>query len=244
MSQPIYGRNAVLELVRTKPEEIEKIYFQFNTDHFKLKEILITAKRHKIAIGKARNTKLAELAKTDKHQGVCALVSPTRYYELDEILNNKRSNHYLFILLDGLEDPHNVGAIVRTAEAAGADGVVVVRNQGAPINAVVSKASAGAVSRMKICKVANLSQTIETLKKHNIWVYGLDMQGQRSCFDIDFKEDVAIVVGSEGKGLRDLVSKRCDDIINIPIVGKVESLNASVSAGVVLYEIVRQRMTS
>jgi len=242
MSQPVYGRNAVLELLRSKPEEVEKIYFQFNTDNNKLKEIMITAKRHKISIGKARNHKLIELAKTDKHQGVCALVSPTRYYDLDDLLEKKRGKRHLFVLLDGLEDPHNVGAIIRTAEAAGSDAVVVVRNQGAPINAVVSKSSAGTVSKMKICKVANLSQTIDTLKKHNIWVYGLDMHGQKPYYDVDFTDDVAIVIGSEGKGLRDLVSKHCDDILNIPIVGKVESLNASVSAAVVLYEIIRQRL--
>ena len=242
MSQSIYGRNAVLELLRTKPDDVEKIYFQFNTDHYKLKEILITAKRHKISIGKARNQKLIELAKTDKHQGVCALVSPTRYYELDDIITQKRGKHRLFVLLDGLEDPHNVGAIIRTAEACGADAVVVVRNQGAPINAAVSKASAGALATMKICKVANLSQTIDTLKKHNIWVYGLDMHGDKSFYDVDFNDDVAIVIGSEGKGLRDLVRKRCDDILSIPILGNVESLNASVSAAVALYEIVHQRL--
>ncbi|ACF14770.1 RNA methyltransferase, TrmH family, group 3 [Chloroherpeton thalassium ATCC 35110] len=243
MSSVVYGRNAVLELIRTRPEEVEKIYFQFNTEQSKLKEILVTAKRHNISIGKARNNRLVELSGTDKHQGVCALVGKVKYFELDEILARPRNSKQLIVILDGLEDPHNVGAIIRTAEAAAVDAVIIPHDSGCPINATVAKTSAGALSHIRLCKVVNLSQTIERLKKHGFWVYGLDMDGEKNYYEIDFNDHCAIVVGSEGKGIRQLVRKNCDALIRLPIAGNVESLNASVSAAIPLYEAMRQRLS-
>ncbi|NTU91227.1 MAG: RNA methyltransferase, partial [Chlorobiaceae bacterium] len=154
--QIVYGRNAVIELLQQKPGSVEKIYLQFNTSHPKLKEILITARRLKIPTGKARMEKLTELAGTAKNQGVCALITSVTYYSLDEVLANPRNTAPLLVILDGLEDPHNVGAIIRTAEAVAADAVIMIEGKGAPVNATVHKASAGALSHMRVCKVKSL----------------------------------------------------------------------------------------
>jgi len=244
MSSVVYGRNAVLELIKKRPEEVEKIYFQFNTEQSKLKEILILAKRNKISIGKARNKRLIEVSGTEKHQGVCAIITKTKYYELDQILERPRNKKQLIVILDGLEDPHNVGAIIRTAEAAAADAIILPHDIGCPINATVGKTSAGAIAHIRLCKVANLSQTIDRLKEYGFWVYGLDMNGEKNYYEIDFNDHCAIVVGSEAKGIRQLVRKHCDDLVRLPIAGNVESLNASVSAAIPLYEAMRQRLTT
>jgi 23S rRNA (guanosine2251-2'-O)-methyltransferase len=240
--QVVYGRNAVTELLQSSPDRIEKIYLQFNTSHSKLKEIVITARRLRIPCGKARLEKLSLIAGTTKHQGVCALISSVRFYGLDEVLQAPRNSAPLLVILQGLEDPHNVGAIIRTAEAAGVDAVVLVEGKGVPVNAAVHKASAGALAHMRVCKVKSLVKCLDLLRDRGFTVVAADMLAERNHTDIDWKVATAVVLGAEGKGIGPEVKKRCDSLVRIPMAGCVESLNVSVAAGVLLYEAMRQRL--
>jgi len=239
----VYGRNAVLELLQKKPESIEKIYFQFNTAHPKLKEIVITARRLKLVTGKARLDKLNQIAGTTKHQGVCALISTVSFYSLDDILAAPRNTFPLLVVLQGLEDPHNVGAIIRTAEAAAADAVVLIEGRGAPVNAAVHKASAGALSHMRLCKVKSLVRTLEYLRERHFRVYAADMDAELNYTETDLKGPTVLVLGAEGSGLSPEAMRHCDSRVRIPIAGCVESLNVSVTAGILLYEAMRQRLS-
>lgn len=242
MSQEIvYGRNAVAELLNANPDRISKIYFQFNTDEKRILELFIKAKQHQISIGKASNQKLGDLAKTNKHQGVVALISDVKMMELDDLLQDEALKPFFFILPDNLEDPHNLGAIIRTAECAGATAILLPKDNAIPINSTVHKTSAGAVSHARLCRIGNVAQTIERLKKHGIWVVGTDAKAKKNYTEFNFTMNCCIVIGSEGKGMRDLVKKSCDELISIPLLGKTSSLNASVSAAIVMYEVVRQR---
>jgi len=242
MSQEIvYGRHAVAELLNSNPDRISKIYFQFNTDEKRILELFIKAKQHQISIGKASNQKLGDLAKTNKHQGVVALISDVKMMELDDLLQDEALKPFFFILPDNLEDPHNLGAIIRTAECAGATAILLPKDNAIPINSTVHKTSAGAVSHARLCRIGNVAQTIERLKKHGIWVVGTDAKAKKNYTEFDFTMNCCIVIGSEGKGIRDLVKKSCDELISIPLLGKTSSLNASVSAAIVMYEVVRQR---
>jgi 23S rRNA (guanosine2251-2'-O)-methyltransferase len=240
--QVVYGRNAVIELLQSKPESVEKIYLQFNTEHPKLKEIVITARRLKIPCGKARMEKLTLISGTAKNQGVCALISSLNYYTLDEVLAAPRNSSPLFVILEGLEDPHNVGAIIRTAEAVAADAVIMIEGKGTPINASVHKASAGALSHMRVCKVKSLVKTLELLRERGFSVVAADMEAEHNHTDIDWTRPTVLVMGAEGSGLGSETRKRCDRIVRIPMAGCVESLNVSVAAGVMLYEAMRQRL--
>ncbi len=237
----VYGRHAVAELLKTHPDRIAKVYVQINARDKRLLEILITAKRNRISIGKASNQKLSDLAKTNKHQGVVAIASDIQFLEVEDVLNQPRSKPFFLLLLDAIEDPQNLGAIIRTAEAAGVDLIILPRDHSAPINSTVHKAAAGAVSHARIARVTNLAQTIHLLKKKNVWVVGTDVEGKKNYTEFDYTMDVAIVIGSEGKGMRRLVYESCDEIVRLPMFGKTESLNASVAAGIMLYEVVRQR---
>jgi 23S rRNA (guanosine2251-2'-O)-methyltransferase len=184
---------------------------------------------------------LDQLAGSGSHQGVVAVTSSKQYNDLDDLIAFKRADYALIVVLDGVEDPHNLGAILRTADAAGADGVVIPERRAAGITGTVVKSSAGASEHLPIAKVTNIARTLEDLKAQNIWTVGLDERGAQSYESLDYKMDCAIVLGAEGKGLHDLVARKCDFLVSIPMLGKVPSLNVSVAAGVVLYEVVRQR---
>lgn len=240
--QIVYGRNAVIELLQQKPGSVEKIYLQFNTSHPKLKEILITARRLKIPTGKARMEKLTELAGTAKNQGVCALITSVTYYSLDEVLANPRNTAPLLVILDGLEDPHNVGAIIRTAEAVAADAVILIEGKGAPVNATVHKASAGALSHMRVCKVKSLVRCLDLLHDRGFSIAAADMEAEVNHTDLDWTRPTALVMGAEGTGINPEARKRCDSVVRIPMAGCVESLNVSVATGVLLFEAMRQRL--
>jgi 23S rRNA (guanosine2251-2'-O)-methyltransferase len=181
------------------------------------------------------------MAGNNAHQGVVAVTSAKQYSDLDDVLAAKRGRYSLVVVLDGVEDPHNLGAILRTADAAGADGVVIPERRAAGITGAVTKASAGASEHLPVAKVTNISRTLEDLKTNNVWTVGLDERGSQSYDAIDYNMDCAVVLGAEGKGLHDLVARKCDFLVSIPMLGKVPSLNVSVATGVVLYEIVRQR---
>jgi 23S rRNA (guanosine2251-2'-O)-methyltransferase len=181
------------------------------------------------------------LAGSSSHQGVVAVTSAKTYADAEDILAHKRGEHALLVVLDGVEDPHNLGAIIRTADAAGADGVLIPERRATGVTATVAKASAGAVEHLPIAKVTNVARTLEELKSRNLWTVGLDERAPQAYDAVDYATDCALVLGAEGKGLHELVRKRCDFLVSIPMLGHVPSLNVSVAAGVVLYEIARQR---
>jgi 23S rRNA (guanosine2251-2'-O)-methyltransferase len=184
---------------------------------------------------------LDRMAGNAAHQGVVAVTSAKQYSDLDDVVGAKRGRYSFVIVLDGVEDPHNLGAVLRTADAAGADGVVIPERRAAPVTGTVTKASAGASEHLPIAKVTNIARTVEELKERNIWTVGLDERGPADLRRLDYNMDCALVLGAEGKGLHDLVKKKCDFLVSIPMLGKVPSLNVSVAGAVVMYEIVRQR---
>jgi 23S rRNA (guanosine2251-2'-O)-methyltransferase len=172
---------------------------------------------------------------------VVAVTSAKQYNDLADVIAAKRARHSLIVVLDGVEDPHNLGAILRTADAAGANGIVIPERRSATVTGTVTKASAGASEHLPIAKVTNISRTVEELKENNVWTVGLDERAPETYDSLDYNMDCALVLGGEGKGLHDLVKRKCDYLVSIPMLGKVPSLNVSVAAAVVLYEIVRQR---
>lgn len=238
----IEGRNSVLELLESG-KDINKIYIAKGEKHGSINKIISEAKKHKVVITEIEKTKLYKMSQTENCQGVIAIVPPFDYCDVDDILNEaKQKNEKAFIIiLDGIEDPHNLGSIIRTAETAGVHGIIIPKRRSALVNSTVNKTSAGATNFMKIARVNNLNETIEYLKEHDVWVYGTDMNTDRLYYDEDLTGNVAIVIGSEGFGMSRLVKEKCDFLIKIPMKGKITSLNASVSAGIVMYERVRQK---
>lgn len=242
----IFGRNAVLEALRAG-EPLERIYVVHGNEDKALGRILAAAKTAHVHVAGVPRGKFQELEREIGeqvvHQGVIAIRSAAAEKELDDIfaLAASRGEKPFMVLMDEIMDPHNVGAIIRTAECAGAHGVVVLRHHSAPIAGTVAKTSAGAVFHLPIVKVGNLAQTIDILKKENVWIVGAAGDATKSYTQFDYRVAIGIVVGSEGTGLRPLIKKSCDELVKIPLMGQIESLNASVAAGVMLYEVVRQR---
>lgn len=238
----IEGRNAVLELLESE-KDINKIYITKGEKHGSITKIIAKAKQRKIVIIEVEKEKIAQMAQTDAPQGVIAMVPPFNYCEVDEILEyakNKKEKAFILIL-DGIEDPHNLGSIIRTAETAGVHGIIIPKRRAASVNSTVVKTSAGATNFMKVARVNNLNETIEYLKEHDVWIYGTDMSTDKLYYEEDLTGNIAIVIGSEGYGMSRLVKEKCDFLIKIPMKGKISSLNASVSAGIVMYEVVKQR---
>ena len=238
----VEGRNPVMELLESG-KDINKIYVSKGEKHGSITKIIAKAKERKIVIVEIEKDKLNKMAQTENPQGVIALVPPFNYCNVDDILNEAKSkNEKAFILiLDGIEDPHNLGSIIRTAETAGVHGIIIPKRRSASVNSTVNKTSAGATSFMKIARVNNLNETIQYLKDNDVWIYGTDMNTDKMYYDEDMKGNVAIVIGSEGFGMSRLIKENCDFLIKIPMKGKITSLNASVSAGIVMYEVVKQR---
>ena len=197
----------------------------------------------RITISYVEKAKLDLIASTKAHQGVIAYVAAKEYVSLKDIINEaKEKNENPFVIIcDEITDPHNLGSIIRTANAAGAHGVVISKHNAVGLNAVVAKTSAGAVEFTPVAKVSSIAQAIEALKKENIWVVGADMDGDKTLYEHDFSGGVAIVIGNEGKGISHLVKERCDFMVKIPMLGKISSLNASVAGALMIYEVVRSR---
>lgn len=238
----IEGRNSVMELLESG-KDINKIYVAKGEKHGSINKIIAKAKENKIVTVEIEKIKLYKMAQTENCQGVIAIVPPFDYCSVDDILNEaKRKKEKAFILiLDGIEDPHNLGSIIRTAETAGVHGIIIPKRRSALVNSTVNKTSAGATNFMKIARVNNLNETIKYLKDNDVWIYGTDMDTETIYYDDDMTGNVAIVIGSEGFGMSRLVKENCDFLIKIPMKGKITSLNASVSAGIVMYEVVKQR---
>lgn len=238
----VEGRNAVLELLESG-RDINKILVANEEKHGSIHKILAIAKERKIIVTEMERNKLNQIAQTPNNQGVIAIVPPYNYCEVEEILEEaKRKNEMPFILiLDGIEDPHNLGSIIRTAETAGVHGIIIPKRRAASVNSTVSKVSAGAVEYMKIARVNNINETIRYLKEQDVWICGTDMDTNTIYTKQDYKMPIAIVIGSEGFGMSRLVKENCDFLVKIPMKGKITSLNASVSAGIIMYEVVKNR---
>jgi 23S rRNA (guanosine2251-2'-O)-methyltransferase len=237
----IYGINAVTEALKVRGRAFQWVGVAKDRHDLRLQRVVEESRRNGIAVRFVPRNELDRMAGNNAHQGVVAVTSAKQYSDLDDAVAAKRGQYSLVVVLDGVEDPHNLGAILRTADAAGADGIVIPERRAAGVTATVAKVSAGASEHLPIAKVTNIARTLEDLKSKNLWIVGLDERGTQTYDSVDYKMDCAITLGAEGKGLHDLVRKRCDFIVSIPMLGKVPSLNVSVAAGIVLYEIVRQR---
>jgi len=239
----IEGRNAVIEALRVGTS-IDKIYLARGETDTALGHIASTARNQGVVVVEADRRKLDGMSRTHAHQGVIALAAVRAYADLEDILAaaEQRGEPPLLVVCDELSDPHNLGAVIRTAECAGAHGVIIPKRRSAGLTAVVAKTSAGAVSHVPVARVANLPACLKELKKRGIWVFGSDAAGERVLYEADLKGPAAIVIGSEGTGMGRLVTETCDFLVRIPMNGKLNSLNASAAAAILLYEAVRQRM--
>lgn len=238
----VEGRNAVLELLESG-RDINKIFIQSGEKHGSINKIIAIVKEKKVIMKEIDKTKINQMAQTDNHQGVIAIVPPFEYCEVDDILLEAKSRQEepFVVILDGIEDVHNLGSIIRTAETAGVHGIIIPKRRAASVNSIVSKVSAGAVEYMKIARVNNLNETIKYLKDQGLWICGTDMNTNVEYDKQDYTGPIGIIIGSEGFGMSRLVKENCDFLVKIPMKGKITSLNASVSAGIVIYEAVKQR---
>lgn len=239
----IEGRNAVIEAFRSG-KTIDKIYILDGCQDGPMSTIRREAKKHGTLVKYVDKDRLDQLSSTGKHQGVVAYAAAYAYAEVEDMLESARQKNEdpFLILLDGIEDPHNLGAIIRTANQAGAHGVIIPKNRAVGLTAVVARTSAGALNYTPVAKVTNLSKTIEELKKEGMWFVCADMEGTL-MYDLNLKGPIGLVIGGEGDGVSRLVKESCDMTASIPMKGEIDSLNASVAAGVLAYEIVRQRFT-
>lgn len=237
----IYGINAVAEALKARGRSFEWVGVAKERHDLRLQKVIDESRKNGVAVRFLGRAELDRMAGNNAHQGVVAVTSGKQYNDLDDLLAEKRGKYSLLVLLDGIEDPHNLGAVLRTADAAGADGVVIPERRAVGVTPTVTKASAGASEHLPIAKVTNIARTVDELKEKNVWIVGLDERGSQEYDSIDYRMDCGIVLGAEGKGVHDLVKKKCDFLVSIPMLGKMSSLNVSVAAGVMLYEIVRQR---
>ena len=239
----IEGRNSVLELLESG-KDINKIYVTRGEKHGSINKIIGIAKERKIIVVEKDKRQMDEMAQEENYQGVIAIVPPFEYAEISDILDlAKEKNEDPFVLiLDGIEDPHNLGSIIRTAETAGVHGIIIPKRRAASVNSTVNKTSAGAVEHMKIARVTNISDSIEELKKAGLWICGTDISAEKYYYNQDLTGPIGIVIGNEGKGISEKVKKNCDFNVKIPMRGKITSLNASVSTGIIVYEAVKQRV--
>ncbi len=240
MSDYIEGRNPVTEAIKSG-REIEKILYS-GVDG-SIKKILGMAKDKKIPTIKTDRRKLDEMSETNSHQGVIALVSAHNYSTVEDILAfaEEKGEKPFIVVLDDIEDPHNLGSIMRSAEGAGVHGIIIPKRRSAGLNSTVAKTSAGAIEYMRVARVSNLAQTIEKLKAQGVWFYATHQDAKVSYNQVKYDGGVGIVIGSEGKGVSRIVAEKCDCLISIPMKGKINSLNASVAAGIIIYNVINNR---
>jgi 23S rRNA (guanosine2251-2'-O)-methyltransferase len=239
--QIIFGIHAVEEALTARGRGFEYVAVAPGRGDARIQKIAQLCRSAGVPLRTLPRDQLTRLAKVANHQGVVAVTAEKRYNDVEDLLAHKRGQHSFLLVLDGVEDPHNLGAIIRTAEGAGADGIVIPERRAVGVTATVVKASAGATEYLPIAKVTNISRTVEELKERNIWTVGLDERGDKPYDQIDYKMDCALVLGAEGHGLHEQVRKKCDFLVSIPMLGKVPSLNVSVAAAIVMYEVARQR---
>ncbi len=241
MGEQIYGVHAVYEALSSQRQPIERIHIAREAQSGKVKEILNLARERGVPVRKEDRTVLDRMAKGEVHQGIIAISGEVSYADFEVLF---RVDKPLIVILDGVEDPHNLGAVIRTAEACGASGIVVPERHSAPLSATVVKASAGASAHLPVVRVKNLVNAIDEMKERGVWVVGVDMAATKDWTGFDYSGAVALVLGGEHRGLRRLVREHCDALVRLPMLGKIQSLNISVAAGIVLYEVIRQRPRS
>ena len=239
----VEGRNSVLELLQSG-KDINKIFITRGERHGSINKIIAIAKERKVMVVEKDKKQMNQMAQNENYQGVIAIVPPFEYCEIEDILEEaKNRNEAPFVLiLDGIEDPHNLGSIIRTAETAGVHGIIIPKRRAASVNSTVNKVSAGAVEHMKIARVTNITDSINKLKENGLWICGTAIDTDKYYYNQDLTGSIGIVIGNEGEGMSDKVKKNCDFLVKIPMKAKVTSLNASVSAGIIIYEAVEQKM--
>lgn len=237
----IIGRKPVLEALNSD-EEISQVYILFGQEGGIINAIRVAAKKKGIKVNQIPFEKFKQITQSKIAQGVAAVKLDQKFYDLFEVINeSKKSAYPLLLILDSIQDTHNVGAILRSADCSGVDGIIITKHNSAPINETVVKTSAGATEHVKIAQVNNLAQTIDELKQNGFWIVGSYLEGAKEYTKVDYKMPVAVVVGNEEKGIRKLTADKCDHLIKIPMKGKIQSLNVSVATGILLFEILRQR---
>ena len=239
----LVGRNAVLEALRSG-RGINKLLVAKGDREGSVTEILALAKERGIPVQMVERSKISSMVGDMRHQGVLAHVAPVAYAELEDILKlaAERGEQPLLLLLDELEDPHNLGALMRTADAMGVHGILMPKRRSVPLNATVAKTSAGAVEYVPVVRIGNIAQTLKALKEKGCWVAGADMEGREPCYEANLTGPLVLVVGSEGKGMSRLTKESCDFLVRIPMAGKINSLNASVAGSILMYEAMKQRL--
>lgn len=241
----IEGRNAVIEALKSN-KTIEKVMVAKGDLEGSIKIIISLAKEKGIVINEVDRKKLDSISQTRAHQGVIAFTTPYQYCAVEDIIRyaKQKEEEPFIVILDEIEYPHNFGSILRTAEVCGVHGVIIPKRRNVGVTPTVYKTSAGAVEYMKISKVTNINNVIDKLKEKGIWIYGADMCGNDYCFDVSLSGPIALVIGSEGRGISKLTKSKCDVLVKIPMLGNITSLNASVAGGMLMYEILKQRMKS
>jgi 23S rRNA (guanosine2251-2'-O)-methyltransferase len=239
----LYGLHPVEEAIRARAGALDRVSIAKEARDGRLEHLVQACRDAGIRVSVEPREQLTRYANTDAHQGVVGFIRERKFLTLEDLLETSKpeGQYRFFLALDGVEDPHNLGALLRTADGAGADGVILTERRAAPVNATVAKASAGATEHVRIAKVTNLVRSLEKLKANNVWCIGLDERGEKSYDEFDFKADCVLVLGREGEGLHDLTRKTCDHLLRIPMAGGVASLNVSVAGAVVMYEAARQR---
>lgn len=239
----IYGRNPIIEALEAGQVTIDKLFLQEGLHHTQIGKIQHLAKERGVVFRYVNKRKLDTLCEGENHQGAVAQIAMRDYVTPEAILKRaeEKQEPPFLVILDGISDPHNLGSIIRTANAAGAHGVIIPKNRSVAVNATVAKVSAGAIEYTPVARVTNLAQTIEKLKKEGLWIIGTDLSGEQTHDAAPLTGALGIVIGSEGDGMSRLVREKCDFLVKIPMIGEIESLNASVAAGVLLYEVVRQK---
>jgi 23S rRNA (guanosine2251-2'-O)-methyltransferase len=237
----VYGINSVQEALKAQGRSFQYVAVARERNDHRVHDVVKQCRERGVPVRQLPREELTRLAQTAQHQGVVAITSEKQYVELEEILAKQRGKHGFLLVLDGVEDPHNLGAILRSADGAGADGVVIPERRAVGVTATVAKASAGASEHLAIARVTNINRTLEELKARNLWIVGLDERGAQSYDELDYNMDCALVVGAEGDGLHELVRRNCDFLVKIPMLGQVPSLNVSVAAATVMFELARQR---
>lgn len=238
----IEGRNPVMEALKAE-REIDKIIVSKGNVEGSIKKIMAIAKDKKIPVQYVDKNKLNQMSSSGAHQGVIAYVAAYQYFDIEEVIESirEKGEDIFLIILDEITDPHNLGSIIRTANASGAHGVIIPKRRSVGLTATVAKTSAGAIEYVPVSKVTNLSRTIDYLKDQGIWIIGADMDGEKFHYDSDLTGNVALVIGNEGKGISRLVKEKCDFLVKLPMKGQVSSLNASVAASILMYEVLKQR---
>lgn len=239
----IEGRNAVIEALKGEAT-IEQILVAKGDSEGSISIVLAKAKEKGIIVKEVDRKKLDTMSQTGSHQGVIAIITPYSYFDVEDILKSAREKgeEPFILILDEIEDSHNLGALIRTAEACGVHGIIIPKRRSVGVNAVVYKTCAGAVEFVKVARVTNINTTIDKLKELGIWTYGADLEGTKYCYNVNYNGGCALIIGNEGRGISKLTKEKCDVLVKIPMVGQISSLNASVAGGILMYEVLRQKL--